>query len=121
HDLVYEIGSRKSRQRYRADVLAGLRDAASTLSVRGNYQGALELMSYEQTLEPEPAPEFYTRLGSVFERRADQVEKTLPESPDAAARIQRTRQVRDLRTKAGDAYVAFSRSVTLDDDKAHGD
>jgi tetratricopeptide (TPR) repeat protein len=121
HDLVDEIGSRKSRQRYRADVLAGLRDAASTLSVRGNYQGALELMSYEQTLEPEPAPEFYTRLGSVFEKRADQVEKTLPESPDAAARILRTRQVRDLRTKAGDAYVAFSRSVTLDDDKAHGD
>ena len=121
HDLVDEIGAKKSRQRYRADVLAGLRDAASTLAVRGNFQGALELMSYEQTLEPEPAPEFYSRIAAVFERRADQVEKTLPESPDAATRLRRTKQVQDLRTKAGDAYVAFSRSVTLDDDKAHGD
>ena len=120
-DLVKEIGARKSRQRYRADVMAGLRDAASTLAVRGNFQGALELMSYEQTLEPDPAPEFYSRIAAVFERRADQVEKTLPESPDAAEKIRRTSQVRDLRTKAGDAYVAFSRSVTLDDDKAHGD
>ena len=121
HDLVEEIGSRRSRQRYRDDVLSGLRDAGSTLAVRGNYQGALELMSYEQTLEPQPAPEFFSRLASVFERRADQVEKTLPQSPDAAEKIRRTQQVRDLRTKAGDAYVAFSRSVTLDDDEAHGE
>ena len=121
HDLVKEMGARKSRQRHRADVLSGLRDAASTLAVRGNFQGALELMSYEQTLEPDPAADFYSRIAAVFERRAEQVEKTLPESPDAAEKIRRTRQVRELRTKAGDAYVAFSRSVTLDDDKAHGD
>jgi tetratricopeptide (TPR) repeat protein len=49
------------------------------------------------------------------------VEKTLAQSPDAAEKIRRTQQVRDLRTKAGDAYVAYSRSVTLDDDKAHGE
>src|SRR4051812_33576002 len=121
HDLVQEIGAKKSRQRYRNEVLSGLRDAAATLSGRGNFQGALELMSHEQTLEPEPAPDFYSRLAGVFDRRAEQVEKTLPESPDAAEKIRRTQQVRDLRTRAGDAYVAFSRSVTLDDDRAHGE
>lgn len=121
HDLVEEMGAKKSRQRHRTPVLAALRDAASTLSGRGNFQGALELMSYEQTLEPEPAPEFYSRLAAVFERRADQIDKTLAESPNAAEKIRRTSQVRDLRTKAGDAYVAYSRSVTLDDDRAHGE
>src|SRR5439155_17828774 len=84
HDLVEEIGAKKSRQRYRTDVLAGLREAAATLSGRGNLQGALELMSYEQTLEPDPAPEFYSRLAGVFEHRAAQVEQALPESPNAA-------------------------------------
>lgn len=121
HDLVEEMRAKKSRQRHRTEVLAGLRDASSTLSGRGNFQGALELMSYEQTLEPEPAPEFYSRLAAVFERRADQVDQTLAESPSAAEKIRRTSQVRDLRTKAGDAYVAYSRSVTLDDDRAHGE
>jgi tetratricopeptide (TPR) repeat protein len=121
HDLVDEIAAKKSRQRYRGDVLAGIRQAASSLSARGNFQGALELMAYEQTLEPEPAPEFYSRLAGVFERRAEQVEKTLLESPTAAEKIRRTQQVRDLRTKAGDAFVAYSRSVILDDDRAHGE
>jgi tetratricopeptide (TPR) repeat protein len=121
HDLVDEIGSKRSRQRYRADTLNGLRDASAVLVTRGNFQGALELMAYEQTLEPEPAPEFYSRLASVFERRADEVEKSLPEAPNAAEKIRRAQQVREMRTKAGDAYVAYSRSVTLDNDKAHGE
>jgi tetratricopeptide (TPR) repeat protein len=121
HDLVEELGARKSRQRYRGDVLAGLRQAAATLSGRGNFQGSLELMSYEQTLEPEPRPDFYSRLAGVFEKRADQVDQSLAQSPNAAEKIRRTQQARDLRTRAGDAYVAYSRAVILDDDKAHGE
>lgn len=121
HDLVGQLGEKRSRARYRAEALAGLRQAAGVLAGRGNFQGALELMAYEQTLEPNPEPEFFSRLASVFERRADEVEKSLPASPTAAARIEGTRQVRDLRTRAGDAQVAYSRSVTLDDDRAHGE
>ena len=121
HDLVGELGAKRSRMRYKADALAGLREASGVLATRGNNQGALELMAYEQSLEREPLPDFYSRLASVFERRADEVEKSLPESPNAAEKIKRTDQVRDLRTKAGDAYVAYSRSMTLDDDKAHGE
>ena len=121
HDLVEEIGAKKSRRRFKDDVLAGLRDAAATLTGRGNYEGAMELMAYEQQLEPDPSPDFFSRIAMVFERRAEQLEKTLGESPNAAERIHRTDKVRDLRTKAGDAYVAYSRSVTLDDDKAHGE
>src|SRR5688500_13050048 len=35
-ELVQEIGARKSRQRYKADVLTGLREAGESLAVRGN-------------------------------------------------------------------------------------
>ena len=121
HDLVEEIGARKARQRYKGDVLAGLREAAATLSTRGNYHGAMELLAYEQQLEPKPEPEFFSRLAAVFERRAEQIEQKLGESRNTAERIQRTQEIRKLRTQAGDAYVAWSRSATLDDDKAHGE
>ena len=121
HDLVGELASKRSRARYKPDTLAGLREATGMLTARGNSQGALELMAYEQQLEPNPQPEFFSRLATVFERRADEVEKSLPDSPTAADKIKRGEQVRDLRTKAGDAYVAYSRSVTLNDDKAHGE
>jgi tetratricopeptide (TPR) repeat protein len=121
HDLVDEMGAKKSRLRLKGEVLTGLREAAGTLAGRGNFDGALELMAYEQTLDPDPAPDFFSRIAVVFERRAEQLEKTLPESPNQAEKIRRTQKVRDLRTKAGDAYVAYSRSVTLDDDRAHGE
>lgn len=121
HELVAEIGAKRARQRYKGDTLAGLRDSSGVLAGRGNFQGSLELMAYEQSLEPEPAPDFYARLASVYERRAEQVEQTLPQSSSAGEKIRRGSQVRDLRTKAGDAYVAYSRSVTLEHDEAHGE
>jgi tetratricopeptide (TPR) repeat protein len=121
HDQVEELGAKRSRLRYKADTLTGLREAAGVLTARGNNQGALEVMAYEQSLEPNPLPDFYSRLASVFDRRAEEVEKSLGESPNATEKIKRAQQVRDLRTKAGDAYVAYSRSMTLDDDKAHGE
>jgi tetratricopeptide (TPR) repeat protein len=56
----------------------------------------------------------------VFENRADQVDKTIPGAAEAD-RIRRLNQVRDLRCKAGDAYVAYSQKLTLADDKGYGD
>jgi tetratricopeptide (TPR) repeat protein len=120
-DLVNEIGAKKSRQKFKPDVVAGLRKGAALLAERGNYQGDLELLAREQTLEPKPSPDFFNRLAAAFARRAEQVERSLPEAADVAERLRRAQQVRDLRTKAGDAYVAYSRSVTVDDDKAYGE
>jgi tetratricopeptide (TPR) repeat protein len=85
-------------------------------------------MAYEQSLAEDPRgkngglpPSFYARLGSVYERRAEQVERNLPDSIAAAEKIKREQQVRDFRAKAGDAYVAYSRALTLTDDKGYGD
>jgi tetratricopeptide (TPR) repeat protein len=120
HDLITYIGDKPARARLKADALLGLRQASTTLASRGNFQGALEVLAYEQTLEPDPAPSFLARLASVYERRADQVERTIADATEAD-KIRRGQLVRELRTKAGDAYVAYSRGLTLDDDKGYGE
>ena len=99
--------------------LAALRAAEQLLSDEGQFQAALEVMGHEQRLEPKPGAEFFGRLARVYERRAEQVEKTIAElTPQEQG--PREQQVRELRAKAGDGYVAYSRALTLIDDKAYG-
>jgi hypothetical protein len=106
-----------------------MKNASQLLGERGNFQGALEVMAYEQSLVEDkenkitgglPAS-FYARLGNVYEQRADQVERNLADSTAAAEKIKREQQVRDFRAKAGDAYIGYSRALTLSDDKGYGD
>jgi hypothetical protein len=115
HDLVDEIATKQTRARFRDDAIAGLRKASELLANRQNFTGAMEVLAYEQTLDPDPAAGFFARLGNVYEKRADQIDNTsVVVSP--AEQIKRDAQARDLRTKAGDAYVAYSRKLTLADD-----
>jgi tetratricopeptide (TPR) repeat protein len=120
-DLVNEVAAKPSRERYKGDVLTGLRRSSRVLSGRGNFQGAMEVLALEQTLDPEPPADFFARLGAVYERRADQVERTVAAAPDDAERVRRGQQVRELRTKAGDAAIAYSRALTVGDDKGHAE
>jgi tetratricopeptide (TPR) repeat protein len=120
HDLTNQIDEKAYREKYRDQAIAGLGKAAGVLSARGNFQGSIELLADVQQLQPNPPVEFFERLGSVYEQRADQVEKTIDEA-NAADKIRRGKQVRDLRTKAGDAYIAYSRALTLEDDKGYGE
>lgn len=105
---------------HRAEIVAGVRQAATMMSNRGNLQGALELASTEQSLAPELPPEFFGRLASIYERRADQVEqaKVVPGSADA---IKIAQQASELRVHAADGYVAYAQKVASRDDKAHAD
>lgn len=119
-ELTNEIVRKASRVRYRDQVLDGLQHSSKLLTARGNYQGALELLAYEQMLAPEPPAGFFVRLASVYEQRAEQVEKTIPGAAEPD-RIRRTSQMRDLLTKAGDAYIAYSQKLTLADDKGYGE
>jgi tetratricopeptide (TPR) repeat protein len=120
HDLTNEVQERPSRLKFKEPVLAGLRDATQLLTARENFQGAIEVLSYEQTLEPQPVASFFERLGVVFERRADQLEKSGIAEPQAE-KIKRTQQARAMRTRAGDAYIAYSQKLTLSDDKGYGE
>ena len=121
HDLVTDISAKPSRDRYKADCVIGLKRAQTVLSGRENFQGTLELMSLEQLLDPEPPAEFFGRLSTLYEKRAAQVEKSIPDSPTQAEQVRRTQQVPDLLTKAGDAAIALSRGLTVDNDKGHAD
>lgn len=118
--LVGEIGRRASRARFKTDVIDGLRNASQLLGARANFQGALEVLAYEQQLDPDPPPGFYARLANVYDKRSDQVEQSLPDLAPAE-RIKRQQQVRSMRVRAGDSYVAYSRALTVADDTGYGE
>ncbi|CAN5648429.1 hypothetical protein BH09PLA1_BH09PLA1_22030 [soil metagenome] len=120
HDLVEEVQSHSTRQKLKDQALIALQQGAQILTGRQNLTGAIELLAYEQTLQPDPAANFYARLGNVFESRAEQVERSIP-SAQGAERIRREQQVRESRTRAGDAFIAYSRKLTLADDKGYGE
>ena len=120
HDLTAEIDRRPSRAKFRPQVIGGLQSAEALLVDRQDYQSALEVMNYEQTLDPAPEVGFYVRLGRVCEQRADQIEESLPDAT-ATDKIRRTQQIVDLRNKAGDAYIICSRDLTLVDDHGYAD
>jgi tetratricopeptide (TPR) repeat protein len=119
--LVNEVVAKPAHKRRTPEVVAGLRDAAATLATRDNFEGALEVMAYEQRLTPAPAGEFFARLATVYERRAEQVEGSVDAAPNSDERFRRQDQTRALRTKAGDAYIAYAKSLGGDeDDKGYG-
>jgi len=120
HDVVGAVAAKAALARNKGDVVAGVRQAATLLSSKGNFQGALEALGYEQELVPQPQPTFFARMGSVYENRAEQVERSIPDAPPAE-KVRRGQQVREMRAKAGDAYVAYSRALTLADDKGYGE
>jgi len=120
HDLVGQVSQKSSRAKYRPDALEALRQAGGMLTDKGNYSGALEVLAYEQELQPDPPASFFARLGKVYERRADQLEASLADARPAD-QARRGQQVRDMRSRAGDAYIAYSRALTLADDKGYGE
>jgi tetratricopeptide (TPR) repeat protein len=119
--LVNEVSSKPAHKRKSAEIIAGLKDAAATLATRDNFAGALEVMAYEQQLTPQPSGEFFARLAKVYDRRAEQVDASLAAAPNPDERFRRETQVRDFRTKAGDAYIAYAKSLTGTDDNGYGD
>lgn len=120
HDLVNEIEEKPTWAKIKEQVITGLRQSSQLLAAHENFQGALEVLAYEQTLVPEPGANFFARLGAVYEQRAEQVEKTIALAAPAD-RIKRTQQVQQMRVRAGDAFVAYSQKLTLTDDKGYGE
>jgi tetratricopeptide (TPR) repeat protein len=94
--------------------------ASSTLANRENLEGALEALADEQTLQPNPGAGFFDRLGDVYSLRADQLQRSIAQA-NPADQIRRADEVRECRTHAGDAYIAFSHKLTLTDDKRYGE
>jgi tetratricopeptide (TPR) repeat protein len=121
HEMVNQVAADKPEFRHKSEAIAGVSQSAAILARRENYQGAMELLACEQTLEPDPPADFYERLASVYDKRADQLETSAGEASTPAEKIRREQESREFRTRAGDAYIAYSRSLTLTDDKAHAE
>jgi tetratricopeptide (TPR) repeat protein len=120
HDLVAEIDRRPSRSRYKSDCIASFGDASDILSEREDYKSALEVLADEQELTSSPSPGFDAELARTCERRADQLEQTIPDA-SATDKIRRGQEVIDLRNRAGDAYIVYSRQLSLLDDHGYAD
>jgi tetratricopeptide (TPR) repeat protein len=119
-DVVTEVQEKASRQRYKKDAIIGMQLASKSLAGRQNLEGALEVLADEQALQPDPSADFFGRLGDVYARRADQIEHTIP-TANSSDQIRRAQQVRECRTHAGDAYIAFSHKLTVADDVRYGE
>ena len=120
HDLTTQLLDRTDREKYKPDAITSLGRAATLLSSAGNYRGAIEMLDCEQQLEPNPPATFFGRLSQVYEQRANQLERIVDGS-NAADKVRRGKEIRDLLTKAGDSSIAYSRALTLTDDKTYGD
>jgi tetratricopeptide (TPR) repeat protein len=120
HDLISQIDRRPNRARFRNDVINTLRDASDLLCQRDDYQSAMEVMADEQSLEPAPQAGFFGRLANVYEKRANQLETALSDDSDIE-RVKRQKEIIDLRVKAGDAYIIYSRDLTISDDHAYAE
>jgi tetratricopeptide (TPR) repeat protein len=105
--------------RLRQESADALEKASGLLGAAGNYDSAIELMAHEQEVRQEPPPAFFGRLGRLYERRADQIENELKNS-SPSERSKQEQKVREARGKAGDAYLAYSRAMTLKDDQGMG-
>jgi tetratricopeptide (TPR) repeat protein len=124
HNLTNQLEQNEAvktgKAKFQTEVVAGLKQAAEMLTERGNYQGALELMSYEQSLQPVLPATFFARLGNVYEKRGDQVQQTI-DGASAGDQLKFQQQARDMHANAGDAYIAYSHALTLVDDKGYGE
>lgn len=120
HDLTNQLLARPKFTEYRQQALEELQAACALLMDRKDYMGAIEVLTYEHQLRPEPDKTFFARLGVAYERRADQLEKTIADARPAE-QMRRTQQVKDFRRQAGDAYIAYSRALTLVDDQGYAD
>lgn len=124
HNLTNQINQTDNAQtgkaKFQPEAVIGLRQASEILANRGNFQGALEVLAYEQALQPQLPPTFFSRLGNVYEKRSEQLEQ-IASTAKPADQARMLQQARDLRANAGDSYIAYSRALTLADDKGYGE
>jgi tetratricopeptide (TPR) repeat protein len=120
HDLVTELQQKASRQKFKTEAIVGMQLAEKSLTGRQNIEAALEVLADQQTLQPDPPADFFNRLGNVYALRADQIEHAIPVA-SAADQIRFAQQVRECRTHAGDAFIAYSRKLTVADDTRYGE
>lgn len=119
YEATQEIGRRPARMKHRDAVVDALQQGQRILEARDEYAASLELLAYEKDLTPAPAPEFFGRMASLFERRADQLDRSAVDAVPAE-KLRRQQQARETRIRAGNAFLAYSQQLVLIDDVGYG-
>ena len=104
----------------REEALAALRKASAMLAGKQEYQSALELLAYEQSLDADPPAGFFARLAESHERRAQQIEQSIADA-SPAEKLRREQLYRSACGQAADAHLAYSRALHAASDKAYGE
>jgi tetratricopeptide (TPR) repeat protein len=117
-DLAGELSRKPALVDLKGDLVEALQRGGRILANRENFESALDLLAHEQAIAGEVEGAFFARLGLYFERFADQLAAGV-ETADELERPQLESRIRGLR--AGDAYVAYSRKLTLTDDAGYGE
>ncbi len=118
--IAADFSRRPAMAPLKEELLGALRSGSRILTSAADYDGAIELMAYEQRVDDALSAEFYARLGLAFERQGDLVWREADEA-DESTRPKVQKRARGLWVRAGDAYVAYSRNLTLADDEAYGE
>lgn len=119
-DLAGELSRKPALTDLTGDLVEALQRGGRILANRKNFESALDLLAHEQVIAGEVGSDFFARLGLYFEQFADQLAGSV-EKADELERPQLESRIRGLRTRAGDAYVAYSRKLTLVDDAGYGE
>lgn len=115
-DMSREIASRPARAKLKPEALVALKTSSEALAKRGKPLAVLEIAELELLLQPEQPAAFFERIGAACEKRASQVEQAITSASSEADRAQKLREVRLMRSKAGDAAVARANKLTVDSD-----
>jgi tetratricopeptide (TPR) repeat protein len=108
-------------ERFKQEMVAALRQASELLSSSGKVAGALEIMGHEHELVNRPPADFYRRLGRLYELHAEALAGEIAADGQGVEKAAKQVKVREALAKAGDAYVGYSRELTLRDDRGYGE
>ena len=119
-DLRIATENARATPALREDALIAIRKASALLSGKANQQAAIELLACEQSLENSPSAGFFARLADAYEKRAEQIEQSIPDATPAE-KLRREQLLRESYEKAANAHLAYSRALLAANEKAYGE
>jgi tetratricopeptide (TPR) repeat protein len=121
-DAADEFNRRPGLEPLKPDLLDALARGSRILTERGRPERAVELLAAEQRVQGDRddlTAGYFARLGSALERRGDLLAARVDRAPEPD-RPGLDKLARNTWVKAGHAFVAYSRRLTLEDDEGYG-
>lgn len=118
--VTNDIKRKPALEPIRATALETLKRAEEIFWSRENALATLEILSYQQTLDPTPPPAFLGRMALAYEKRAAQIQAQ-SNTVDEPEQIRRRMEASELLSKAGASYITFANKLQLEDDDGYAE